>query len=283
MYNVSGKHKYCARTSESQVTQRLPPPHSRLEQYQLNNALGGPKQNKWRLDSTWSFHPMATSIIATSSTIMLPILHLPPLPVPLLPPLLLINVHLFSFLFPPLRILPSLIFVNLCIPLLFLFPFFLPSSSYSSSSSSPLSIHLLPPLIFLLLFFLPSSFYSSSSSPHLPIPLRPPPISIPLLPPLLSYSSSFIHSASYSSSSSLLLIINHLFFYLFPASFYSSTSFPTLHHRAGASSRSVHVASPVRFQYLQFYYHLHTNRRRCFQERETPVRVTMKGPFQGRL
>ena len=26
--------------------------------------------------------------------------------------------------------------------------------------------------------------------------------------------------------------------------------------------RNVHVASPVRFKYLQFYYHLHTNRRR---------------------
>ena len=30
----------------------------------------------------------------------------------------------------------------------------------------------------------------------------------------------------------------------------------------GVHSRSVHVANPARFQYLQFYYHLHTNRRR---------------------
>ena len=49
------------------------------------------------------------------------------------------------------------------------------------------------------------------------------------------------------------------------------------------NSRSVHVASPPMFQYLQFYYHLHTNRRRYFQESETPVRVTLKGPFQGLL
>ena len=46
----------------------------------------------------------------------------------------------------------------------------------------------------------------------------------------------------------------------------------------GAHSRSVHVASPARFQYLQFYCHLHTNRRRCF-----PVRVTLKGRFQPAL
>ena len=51
----------------------------------------------------------------------------------------------------------------------------------------------------------------------------------------------------------------------------------------GTHIRSVHVANPAIFQYLQFYYHLHTNRRRCFQESETPVRVTLKGPFQGRL
>ena len=51
---------------------------------------------------------------------------------------------------------------------------------------------------------------------------------------------------------------------------------------AGAhSTRSVHVASPARYQYLQLYYHLHTNRRRCYQESETPVRVALKGPFKG--
>ena len=45
----------------------------------------------------------------------------------------------------------------------------------------------------------------------------------------------------------------------------------------------MHVASPARFQYLLLHYHLHTNRRRCFQENEIQVRVTLKGPFQGRL
>ena len=45
-------------------------------------------------------------------------------------------------------------------------------------------------------------------------------------------------------------------------------------------SRSLHVASPDRLQYLQFYYHLHTNRRRCFQESDTPVSHT-EGPFSG--
>ena len=39
---------------------------------------------------------------------------------------------------------------------------------------------------------------------------------------------------------------------------------------------------PCQITNLQFY-HLHTNRRRCFQESETPVRVTLNGPFQGRL
>ena len=48
-------------------------------------------------------------------------------------------------------------------------------------------------------------------------------------------------------------------------------------------SRSMHVAGRARFQYLQFYYHLHTNRRSCFHESDTPVRVTLKGLFQGRL
>ena len=47
----------------------------------------------------------------------------------------------------------------------------------------------------------------------------------------------------------------------------------------GAHSRSVHVASPARFQYLQFYYRLHTNRRICFQEKRDTRQSHAEGPL----
>ncbi len=43
----------------------------------------------------------------------------------------------------------------------------------------------------------------------------------------------------------------------------------------------MHVASPARFQYMQFYYPLHTHRRRCFQEGETLVQSHTEWSLSG--
>ena len=57
------------------------------------------------------------------------------------------------------------------------------------------------------------------------------------------------------------------------------SNFDGVPHVCQAHSRSVHVAGPARFQYLQFYYHLHTTRRHQI-EGPTAFSVSSEIPWQ---